>query len=56
MNVDSVDTLRDVSKFDDEHDKRLRAIQAMSDELDVLWQAGVLLEERFGGRPWRPLR
>jgi len=27
-----------------------------ADELDVLWQAGVLIEERFGGRPWRPLR
>jgi DNA-binding MarR family transcriptional regulator len=27
-----------------------------SEELDVLWQAGQLLEARFGQRPWRPLR
>jgi DNA-binding MarR family transcriptional regulator len=25
------------------------------DELDLVWRAGALLEERFGGRPWRPL-
>jgi DNA-binding MarR family transcriptional regulator len=27
-----------------------------SDELDVLWQAGQLLEAGFGRRPWRPLQ
>jgi DNA-binding MarR family transcriptional regulator len=25
-------------------------------ELDVLWEAGQLLEARFGRRPWRPVR
>jgi DNA-binding MarR family transcriptional regulator len=27
-----------------------------SEELDVLWQAGQLLEAGFGRRPWRPLQ
>jgi DNA-binding MarR family transcriptional regulator len=41
--------------------KRIDAIAERFDdltpgELDVLWEAGRLLETRFGRRPWRPLR
>ena len=34
--------------------ERLRDLSAH--ELDLLWRAGHLLEERFAQRPWRPLR
>jgi DNA-binding MarR family transcriptional regulator len=43
---------------------RTRRIEAIAErfgdltaaELDVLWEAGQLLEARFGRRPWRPVR
>jgi DNA-binding MarR family transcriptional regulator len=41
--------------------KRIEAIaerlgDLTSEELEVLWQAGQLLEAGFGRRPWRPLQ
>jgi DNA-binding MarR family transcriptional regulator len=47
--------------LDEARARRIDAVAARLDglsgaELDVLWRAGELLEERFALRPWRPVR